>query len=215
MRPRRISCGSTAPAPAAHLAAAGGIIAVVDEDGGLYGLDAATGKEKWRWDDKLGRFNARVAPVVVDGVAYLMSADQNPGNSRGTLIAIDIASGKRLWESDARDAISAPTVADGVVYICTNNPPAATTQPADKTPRGADTLLEALDAKTGKKVWDLTVSKGAGVAGGRAPGVGGGGAPGVGGGRATRSRRRRSFSRRHRDARHDAQDSAVPPSCSR
>jgi outer membrane protein assembly factor BamB len=111
-------------------------------DGNLYALDAANGKEIWRFKTE-GRI--RSSPAVSGGVAYVGSMD-------GSLYAVDAESGKLRWRFDTqgralksgnfgfdRKSIqSSPAVADGSVYI-----------------GGRDGFLYAVDAATGKERWRL------------------------------------------------------------
>jgi outer membrane protein assembly factor BamB len=70
---------------------------------GLFALDAATGRARWR-------ARGERTPAVADGVVYC-PAD-------GVLGAFDLADGERRWAAEIPDGIGrAPTVADGRVYL--------------------------------------------------------------------------------------------------
>jgi outer membrane protein assembly factor BamB len=111
-------------------------------DGNLYALDAATGKEIWRFKTE-GRI--RSSPAMAGGAVYVGSMD-------GSLYAVDAENGKLRWRFDTqgralksadfgfdRKSIqSSPAVADGAVYL-----------------GGRDGFLYAVDAATGKERWRL------------------------------------------------------------
>jgi outer membrane protein assembly factor BamB len=111
-------------------------IVYVNNDTGLYALDAHKGVQKWllktgepvpfahRWD------YFQSSPAWVDGVLYFGSAD-------GYLYAVEANSGKVLWRFQTAGRVRAsPAVADGVVYG-----------------GSMDGNLYALDAATGKLKW--------------------------------------------------------------
>lgn len=116
-------------------------VGVRDEDAAagnsVLAVDLATGQERWRTST-----NAQVqaSPAVADGLVYT-------GSIRGTLYALDAATGAVVWELDVRSGplglawmYQSPTVADGVVYQ-------AYSSQAEGTP------LVALDATSGNELW--------------------------------------------------------------
>ena len=147
----------------------------------LFALDADTGAVIWRKKLDPHRF-ARItgAPVVVDGKVYapVSSTEEAPAAQpnyecctfRGSVVALDAASGEQLWKSytiteaptqvgknstgtaqyaPAGAAVwNSPTIdrQKGVLYIGTGN---SYTGPAVKT---SDSVI-AMDLKTGKIVW--------------------------------------------------------------
>ncbi len=99
---------------------------------GVYALDAADGSVEWKQTDgyegptvDYGKSVAS-APAVADGLVYVCNRD-------GTVLALDAASGDVQWR-DSVEGMSAPTVADGTVYV------------------GSGTV-KALDAETGTVRW--------------------------------------------------------------
>src|SRR5215471_16618571 len=115
----------------------------------LYAVDAASGKLIWKFDPQVrlnqainGSYSARTnAGVAVwEGKVYVGTGDCR-------LVAVDAASGNKLWESAVCDATQtgitgAPHVAKGKVFIGYNG--------SDDGVRGS---LVAYDAATGKKLW--------------------------------------------------------------
>ena len=149
------------------IAVASGLLAMTTEDGLLVGLDAATGKERWRVD-----VGSTTEAAIADGVVYVgkdggvtaldaatgaafWHADTPTGDYSGpvvadavvyfyagaTLFALDAATGHRLWQTEAR---SFPVVLDGVAYAHLGY----ATSPFDN-PDG----LVAFDAQTGEQIW--------------------------------------------------------------
>ena len=98
-----------------------GTVIVGAGDGGVYALDAATGRRKWRASTE-GR--VRSSPAVANGRVYV-------GSNDGRIYCFDFASGARRWTYDTEGATlksesfgfdrrsiqSSPAVADGVVYV--------------------------------------------------------------------------------------------------
>lgn len=143
---------STRGAIVSSPAVAGGVVYVGSADGGLYAVEAATGKLRWRFDAH-GDVNS--SPAVAEGAVYVVSLD-------GRLYAVDAATGKQRWafatQGERRFAaagflgimpsaelmpdpwdfyLSSPTVADGAVYF-----------------GSGDGHVYAVDATTGALRWD-------------------------------------------------------------
>ena len=121
--------------------------AVLDEtvvvgsgDGGIYALDAKSGRQRWKFQTG-GR--VRSSPAISNGLVYAGSYD-------GSVYAIDLNSGKQVWRYDTqgkslsasefgfdrKSILSSPAVSDGVVFIGSR-----------------DSRLYALDAATGTLKW--------------------------------------------------------------
>src|SRR5258708_26845178 len=126
-----------------------GVIYVSAPQYKIYAVDAASGKLLWKFDPKVrldqainGSYSARTnAGVAVwDGKVYVGTGDCR-------LIAVDAASGKRVWEAAVCDPnqtgiTGAPHVANGKILMGYNG--------SDDGVRGS---LAAYDAETGKEAW--------------------------------------------------------------
>ena len=98
------------------------------EDRNIYGVDAETGKERWRLETD--------APVVSS--AALAGNTAIIGSDDGTVYGIEFATGDIRWQFETGDAIEAPiTVADSIAYVASR-----------------DGKLYALDAESGESVWE-------------------------------------------------------------
>jgi len=118
------------------VAVADGLVIAAGVDGAVYGIEAANGKERWRYSlgDPLQRWMFS-APVVLDGVVY---AGVGPSFS-----ALDAATGKEIWHSKGLGAdwisgLCSPAVDADRVYVPVN------------WSKG----LSAVDRRTGKLLWD-------------------------------------------------------------
>ena len=106
-------------------------------DSWFYAVDAATGKEKWRFhggEDALihNQVGFQSSPAVVDGVVYTGCRDSN-------VYALDAATGQEKWRVNNQGSWvnSSPAVAGGKVYFGTSD----------------SSLFHAVDAATGKPVF--------------------------------------------------------------
>ncbi len=150
---------------------AGDTLIVTSSDGKLYALDARSGGAKWA-EPFATQGKIWADPVVANGKVYF-------GNFAHQFFAVDLKSGKLIWEREFKGAIaSTPLVAEGTVYIGSFEGKlyaldAETGQPKWKEPfeaknwfwtrplfyRGTiyvgslDHRVYALDAKTGKPKW--------------------------------------------------------------
>jgi len=130
---------------------AGGVVYAGSADGGLYAVQAATGKLRWKFDAH-GDVNS--SPAVAGDTVYVVSLD-------GNLYAVDAATGKQRWSFASQGErrftapglfgalpsaeimpdpwdfyLSSPAVADGAVYF-----------------GSGDGHVYAVDAKTGTLQW--------------------------------------------------------------
>ena len=131
--------------------------------GVVFALDAKTGKEKWRWDPKIGHQNfppgsagkpdrVRTGPslccgpgnrgvAIYDGKVYIGTLDAR-------LVALDAETGKVVWDVPTAGAnedysiTGAPLIAKGVVIIGNGG--------GEYAIRG---YVSGYDAETGKQLW--------------------------------------------------------------
>jgi len=120
-------------------AIADGTLYIGSWDTYLYAIDAASGKEKWRFKtgddpDAHNHVGIQSSPAVVDGVVYFGSRDSYA-------YAVDVGTGKQLWKfsTDGSWVNNSMVVHDGKAYFGTSIPG----------------IMHAIDAKTGKVVFDL------------------------------------------------------------
>ena len=107
-----------------------GTVFVGARDGWIYAIDAASGRERWRFDHKISWINT--SPAVLDGVVYAGSSDAQ------FVQALDAASGRELWRTTTGTTWSSPSIAGDVVYV------------GDGQGR-----VHALDRKSGKALWSF------------------------------------------------------------
>lgn len=82
------------------------------------------------------------SPAIVDGIVYIGTRDED-NNDHHAIHAVNLKTGKKLWQMKADAQVqSSPAVAEGIVYA--------------STIRGT---LYAMDAKTGKLIWEKSVAK--------------------------------------------------------
>ena len=104
-------------------------------DSSLYALDAATGKEKWRFFNELSW--VITSPAVADGKVFFATSDSSLYH------VADASSGKPIVRQQGKAYMfSSPAVAGDIVFIGVLNG-----------------TLEARDAKTGDLLWDFQVEK--------------------------------------------------------
>lgn len=113
----------------------GGVVYFGSGDHNVYALDAATGREKWRFST--GNV-VHASPAVKNGIVYIGSWDRN-------LYALSASTGKELWRFQTGNdttiynqigIASSASVADGVVFFGCR-----------------DGHFYAVDAKSGKQKW--------------------------------------------------------------
>lgn len=86
----------------------GGTVYVGARDGFLYALDAATGRERWRFDHQVSWVNT--SPAVSEGTVYA-------GSSDGQFVqAVDAATGRERWRAKTGVTWSSPAVAGPLVF---------------------------------------------------------------------------------------------------
>jgi len=100
-------------------------------DSNLYALDAATGKEKWRFST--GASWVISSPAVAQGKVYFATSDSSMYH------VVDAASGKPLLQQQGKAYVfSSPAIAGDVVLLGVLNG-----------------TLEARDIKSGELLWDF------------------------------------------------------------
>jgi putative pyrroloquinoline-quinone binding quinoprotein/putative pyrroloquinoline-quinone-binding quinoprotein len=91
----------------ANPAFANGVVYVSSQNGEFFALDGSTGSTLWRYTaDPLGT----TSPAVANGVVYVAWGQNN-------VSALDASTGAVLWQYATASDGSAPSVADGVVYV--------------------------------------------------------------------------------------------------
>ena len=86
-----------------------------DGDGGVYGLDASDGTERWRYGESHG-MSSYTPPVVGDEGVYFGWADDAVGSGNGELYAVGF-DGTERWTREVGSVYDPPVVGDGVVYV--------------------------------------------------------------------------------------------------
>ena len=116
----------------------------------VFAVDARTGKERWRWDPEVNQDKTRpqiCCGVVQRGIALYQGLVIAPVID-GRLIALDMQTGKPVWESrvsysqDGYTITMAPRIAKGKVIIGVAG--------SELPIRG---FFDAYDARTGKLAW--------------------------------------------------------------
>ncbi len=123
----------------------GALIFVTEYD--LFSIDPATCKENWRAHED---YTPATPQGVNRGAAYL-DGTLFRGTQDGRVLAYDFKTGKRIWETTIADASkgesapAAPIAWNGLVFIGN----------AGGDIKGVKGRMYALDAKTGKIVWEF------------------------------------------------------------
>jgi outer membrane protein assembly factor BamB len=129
-----------------QLAVDGGLVYVATTNGELFALSAANGTKRYEVTG-FGAFGAG-SIAAIGGVVYAGLDDK-----KGTVAAVDPASGKTVWRQSLGPVSFPPGMAatGGIVFAGTVNGTAIDDQ-AGK--------LYALNAKTGQQLWSMPVSGG-------------------------------------------------------
>ncbi len=119
--------------PAVH----DGVVYAGSADGHLYAVDAASGRQRWRFATEAP---IRSTPVVDAGTVFFAGWDHQ-------VYAVTAAEGKEVWRFDTGGIVQAsPVLGDGRLYVGSRNP-----------------KVFALDRKDGSKVWEFTHEDGSWV----------------------------------------------------
>ncbi len=122
------------------LALANGLLYLAMAEHSIAALDANTGQLRWRFDT-VGV--VRAAPMVV-GRDVLVASGAN------SLLCLDSLTGEEYWAFHSEDALAEfwpthtpPAIANGLVYVAL----------------GASNEFNALDLRTGRKVWEAALGE--------------------------------------------------------
>ena len=137
---------------------ANGIAYVMQRNGTVYALDAATGGQLWTfntgrnaWATTSQGGGSILDPSsiqVVNGVAY--------GSIVDTFFALDAKSGQKLWMHSFHDALNinqSPAIASNTIYL-------TAFVPGYGVATNPDTYIYAFDAQTGTQKWVTTKMRG-------------------------------------------------------
>ena len=129
---------------AGGLAVADGVVYVTTSDGELFALSAANGAKRQKVTG-FGDFGAGTI-AARNGVVYAGLDDK-----KGTVVAVDMTSGKTLWRQSLGSAGFPPYVATtgGTIFAGT-----------DSNAANSSGKVYALDAKAGKQLWSMPVTGG-------------------------------------------------------
>ena len=120
----------------------GALIGTTEHD--IFSIDPATCKQRWRTHEELKHTSVSRGAAYLDGLLYRGTGD-------GRVIAYDFKTGAKVWESTIADfhagesASAAPIAWNGLIFIGN----------AGGDNRGVKGRMYALDAKTGKIVWEF------------------------------------------------------------
>ena len=123
----------------------------IDDQEVIDALDPLTGESRWRYayptsyrDDFGFDEGPRAVPVVVNGVVYTFGAE-------GRLTALDVSSGKPLWNVDTAKQFAVPKGFFGAA-----GSPLVEEGRVIANVGGKDAGIAAFDAKTGRVLWAST-----------------------------------------------------------
>lgn len=115
----------------------------------VYAFDARTGKQLWKYDPKVpGQWAVNLCCGIVNRGVAVWKNKVIWGTLDGRLIAVDAASGRKIWEVQATDPkkqlsiTGAPRIADGRIFIGEAG--------SEFHQRG---YLAAYDVNNGKELW--------------------------------------------------------------
>jgi alcohol dehydrogenase (cytochrome c) len=123
----------------------GAIIGTTEHD--TFSIDSATCQPKWRQVEKY----KGASPLTANRGAAYLNGSLYRGTEDGRVLAYDLATGKRLWETQVADPAkgettpSAPIAWNGLVFIGN----------AGGDIKGIKGRMYALDAATGRIVWEF------------------------------------------------------------
>lgn len=119
----------TATVGPGRLAAAPGVLALLQPDGTLIGLDPGTGTSRWKSASGI----EGELPPAVDADRFLVAG--------AGLAAVEAATGRILWRADESDAIVAPPVPSGSCVLTLES----------------NSVVRCRDRETGTTRWTITI----------------------------------------------------------
>lgn len=130
-----------------------------NSEGNFFAIDLKTGLKKWKYKAEWGVSS----PAIANGIVYFVSCEGYDYDDKTFLYAINAETGEKLWKLSYKSGADydyfhiQPTVADGIVYFIHS----FFNKPNGKYGHGdvSTTFLEAIDAKTGKKLWRKSLGK--------------------------------------------------------
>ena len=125
---------------------------LVGTEGSLCSFDSENGNSLWTRDDlkKTAQFNVRELPGTPVLLVNNHSGQMNP---KTKILALDIATGKTLWETPEEQGYPIgifPVLAKNLVLVFAN---------AWQKEGGAGIYMSALEIETGKKLWETKYAK--------------------------------------------------------
>jgi outer membrane protein assembly factor BamB len=131
------------PGPRASPAVGEGKVVTLGVSGVLSCYDADTGKLVWRKDSSMyPRFYAASSPLIADGVCVAQLGNE----SKGTVVAFDLADGKPKWTAEG----------EGTAYA---SPVLATIDGVKQLVAQTDKALVGLSWADGKQLWKVETPK--------------------------------------------------------
>ncbi|MFH0792479.1 MAG: PQQ-binding-like beta-propeller repeat protein, partial [bacterium] len=109
----------------------------------LAALEAATGKELWTFKEGADWISSYSSPAVDNERVYIGSNWNDNGRKSANLVAIDKATGRRVWDAPIEGMHGSPTLKDGRLYA---------------TDIGGN--FYEYDSKTGEQLWKFPMESG-------------------------------------------------------
>jgi outer membrane protein assembly factor BamB len=113
--------------------------------GALAAYDARTGRPEW----EVGT-DCVVGQALHAGLLIVGQVGCRPSSFSSDLMALDPATGNQVWRISDREQTSAPTAADGVVYVSSAN---------EEVTLPLTHEVRAVDARTGRIKWTVPTSE--------------------------------------------------------
>jgi alpha-amylase len=147
-----------------------GLVVFASSDSSVYALDKIKGTKIWKFVAEGG---IQASPASAESTVFITSMSENLSAH-----AIDLQTGKTLWNTNFGPVVSSPVVTDGVVYAANVQGTVAAVNAMDGTPLwtfeanspivssmgvsqdqvilgDADGWVHALDRQSGKEIWSF------------------------------------------------------------